>query len=134
MVRMQLAILLGSLLLLFLARAASKSREDREGREDREDREDRQDRQPRKARQSREGREKKQIYLAGTFPINGSEGWQGGQVKPCCNCNCSQICCLHPNFGISAVLSECVQELSLKIAKKISHNFGDNFLNTLTHT
>ena len=24
--------------------------------------------------------EKKQIYLAGTFPIGGSEGWQGGQV------------------------------------------------------
>jgi len=24
--------------------------------------------------------EKKQIYLAGTFPINGSEGWQGGQA------------------------------------------------------
>ena len=24
--------------------------------------------------------EKKQIYLAGTFPISGSEGWQGGQV------------------------------------------------------
>ena len=23
---------------------------------------------------------KKQIYLAGTFPIGGSEGWQGGQV------------------------------------------------------
>ena len=23
---------------------------------------------------------KKQIYLAGTFPINGSEGWQGGQA------------------------------------------------------
>ena len=23
---------------------------------------------------------KKQIYLAGTFPISGSEGWQGGQV------------------------------------------------------
>lgn len=25
--------------------------------------------------------EKKQIYLAGTFPILGSEGWQGGQVR-----------------------------------------------------
>ena len=25
--------------------------------------------------------EKKQIYLAGTFPIGGSEGWQGGQVS-----------------------------------------------------
>ena len=25
--------------------------------------------------------EKKQIYLAGTFPISGSEGWQGGQVR-----------------------------------------------------
>ena len=25
--------------------------------------------------------EKKQIYLAGTFPIGGSEGWQGGQVE-----------------------------------------------------
>ena len=25
--------------------------------------------------------EKKQIYLAGTFPIGGSEGWQGGQVR-----------------------------------------------------
>ena len=25
--------------------------------------------------------EKKQIYLAGTFPILGSEGWQGGQVS-----------------------------------------------------
>merc|ERR1719211_242052 len=24
--------------------------------------------------------EKKQIYLAGTFPIGGSEGWQGGQA------------------------------------------------------
>ena len=24
--------------------------------------------------------EKKKIYLAGTFPISGSEGWQGGQV------------------------------------------------------
>ena len=24
--------------------------------------------------------EKKQIYIAGTFPIGGSEGWQGGQV------------------------------------------------------
>ena len=23
---------------------------------------------------------KKQIYLAGTFPISGSEGWQGGQA------------------------------------------------------
>ena len=25
--------------------------------------------------------EKKKIYLAGTFPISGSEGWQGGQVR-----------------------------------------------------
>ena len=24
--------------------------------------------------------EKKQIYLAGTFPSGGSEGWQGGQA------------------------------------------------------
>ena len=22
----------------------------------------------------------RQLYLAGTFPINGSDGWQGGQV------------------------------------------------------
>ena len=27
-------------------------------------------------------REKQQIYLAGTFPISGSEGWQGGQGRP----------------------------------------------------
>jgi hypothetical protein len=24
----------------------------------------------------------RQLYLAGTFPINGSDGWQGGQVGP----------------------------------------------------
>jgi len=23
----------------------------------------------------------RQLYLAGTFPINGSDGWQGGQVS-----------------------------------------------------
>ena len=28
------------------------------------------------------GAPKKEIHLAGIFPINGVEGWQGGQVRP----------------------------------------------------
>ena len=30
----------------------------------------------------------RQLYLAGTFPINGSDGWQGGQVSPANQSEC----------------------------------------------
>ena len=31
----------------------------------------------------------RQLYLAGTFPINGSDGWQGGQVSPANQSECT---------------------------------------------
>ena len=44
------------------------------------------------------GAPKKEIHLAGIFPINGVEGWQGGQVRPEIK--------FHPNFLKSVLFKE----------------------------